>query len=59
MSILHPLTPRLTTRHTLLVVLVIWVVSLVICSPDVALINFKLTPDGPQCFIGKNNNKGF
>ena len=53
MSILHPLTPRLTTRHTLLVILLIWTVSIVICSPDVALINFKLTPDGPQCYVGE------
>ena len=53
MSILHPLTPRLTTRHTLLVILLIWTVSIVICSPDVALINFKQTPDGPQCYVGK------
>ena len=53
MSIIHPLTPRLTTRHTLLVVLTIWLLSLLICTPDVALINFSHTKNGPQCYVGK------
>ena len=57
MSILHPLTPRLTTRHTLLVVLIIWLLSLLICTPDVALINFSHTKNGPQCYVGKARRK--
>ena len=59
MSIIHPLTPRLTTRHTLLVVLIIWIISLLICTPDVALINFSQTKNGPQCYVGKERGNYF
>ena len=59
MSIIHPLTPRLTTRHTLLVVLIIWIISLLICTPDVALINFSQTKNGPQCYVGELKRRGF
>ena len=54
MSILHPLTPRLTTRHTLLVIVVIWSLSLVLCSPDMALIQYESNiTSGAQCFVCK------
>ena len=52
MSILHPLTPRLTTRHSLLVILGIWAVSLVITSPDMAIIQYEANiSSGAQCFV--------
>jgi len=52
MSILHPLTPRLTTRHSKLVILVIWILSLVVCSPDMGLIQYKANiTQGAQCFV--------
>ena len=53
-SILHPLTPRLTTRYTKLVVVLIWILSVIICSPDVALIRYEHnTQAGAQCFVCK------
>ena len=52
MSILHPLTPRLTTRHSLAVILGIWAVSLVITSPDMAIIQYEANiSSGAQCFV--------
>ena len=54
MSILHPLTPRLTTRHSQLVILVIWILSLVVCSPDMALIKYETNiTQGAQCYVCK------
>ena len=57
MSILHPLTPRLTTRHSLLVILGIWAVSLVITSPDMAIIQYEANiSSGAQCFVCEYNH---
>ena len=54
MSILHPLTPRLTTRHSLLIILTIWIISIIICSPDMVLIQYEANiTSGAQCFISK------
>ena len=54
MSILHPLTPRLTTHHTKLVILVVWIMSLVVCSPDMGLIQYEANiTQGAQCFVCK------
>ena len=56
MSILHPLTPRLTTRHSLLVILGIWAVSLVITCPDMAIIQYEANiSSGAQCFVCELN----
>ena len=55
MSILHPLTPRLTTKHSLMIILSIWFLSLVVCSPDMALIQYEANiTSGAQCFISKS-----
>ena len=57
MSILHPLSPRLTTRHSLLVILGIWTLSLVITSPDMAIIQYEANiSSGAQCFVCEYNH---
>ena len=54
MSILHPLSPRMTTRQCLLAILSMWVLALVVCSPDMAIIRYEADIDiGAQCFVCK------
>ena len=58
MSILHPLSPRMTTRQCLLAILGIWVLALVVCSPDMAIIRYEADIEaGAQCFVCKYRHK--